>query len=64
MLAAVETAITNRLSGGAVESYGIDGRNLKYCALDELYRLRIKLKAESTASLGPHVNYIDFQGPQ
>lgn len=40
MLDNIDTAINNRLSGGAVDSYEIGGRNLKYCSLTELYELK------------------------
>lgn len=46
MLAAVDKAILDRLSGGAVQSYSIKGRNLAYMPLGELRALRDSLKAE------------------
>ncbi len=46
MLDNVETAINARLTGGAVASYSIAGRNLQYISLSELMKLRDKLKAE------------------
>ena len=46
MLAAVDKAILDRVSGGAVQSYSIKGRNLAYMALGELQALRDALKME------------------
>lgn len=46
MLAAVNKAILDRVSGGAVQSYSIKGRNLAYMALGELQALRDALKME------------------
>jgi len=50
LLTAVETAITARLSGGAVQSYSIGGRNIQYISLGELYKLREQLRKEVNAS--------------
>lgn len=61
MLTAVEAAITARLNGGAVQSYSIDGRNLQYVSLTELYTLRTKLKGEVAAETGTR-NYVAFRG--
>jgi hypothetical protein len=46
MLAAVDKAILDRLSGGAIQSYSIKGRNLAYMDLAGLKVLRDSLKAE------------------
>ena len=42
----VQAAINTRLDGGAVESYSIDGRNLKYVSLNDLFAMRNKLTRE------------------
>lgn len=63
MLAAVETAITARLSGGAVDSYSIGGRNLRYMSLLELFKIRDQLKSEVGAALGGSTNRIAFGEP-
>ncbi len=61
MLAAVEAAINARLTGGAVQSYSIEGRNLQYTNLTELYKIRTKLKAEVASETGTR-NYVKFRG--
>lgn len=50
LLDKVEAAITARLDGGSVEEYSIRGRHLKYCSLDELFRLRDALRREVEAT--------------
>lgn len=53
MLDLVDAAITARLSGGAVQSYSVGGRNLKYISIEELTKLRDKIAhALSSASHG------------
>ena len=46
LLDKVEAAIDRRLDGGAVDSYAIRGRNLKYVGLNDLFRLRDQLRRE------------------
>lgn len=46
----VETAISARLSGGAVERYSIDGRSLQYMAMKDLLALRREIQRELNAS--------------
>lgn len=60
MLAAVEAAINARLAGGAVQSYSVEGHNLQYVSLTELYTLRTKLKGEVAAETGTR-NYVAFR---
>ena len=62
MLAAVETAIQNILTGGAVQSYSVPGRSLSHYSLKELMELRDQLKARTTASLS-RTNFATFGGP-
>ena len=62
MLDAVEGAIQARLTGGAVASYSIGGRNLAYITLSELQTLRKELKAEISAADGS-CNYASFRRP-
>lgn len=46
-LTAVETAITNRISGGAVKRYSTgDGRQLEYMDMEQLLKLRDRIKRE------------------
>lgn len=52
----IETAIANRLEGGAVEEYTIRGRNLRYASLTELRDLLDWAKrGMRAASGGPFV---------
>jgi len=46
LLHKVESAISARLNGGAVQSYSIGGRNIMYMTLSELMQARDKLKRE------------------
>lgn len=62
MLENVEAAINARLTGGAVASYSIGGRNLQYISMRELMDLRDKLKAEVSAEEGSR-NYAGFKRP-
>lgn len=74
MLDAVNTAIKARLSGGAVDSYSIRGRNLSRTPLPELFSLRDRLKSEVSREraaekiaqgLGdPRRLWVRFGGPQ
>lgn len=62
LLDAVETAISARLSGGAVQSYSIGGRNLQYVSLKELYDIRDRLRAEVNTGTSRR-NYAGIKGP-
>ena len=62
MLTAVNDAIQVRLTGGAVASYGIGGRNLQYISLRELTDLRDKLQREISDTKGSR-NYASFVRP-
>ena len=69
MLAAVESAIAARLSGGAVDSYEIKGRRLDRTPLPDLVALRSQLKIEvqreqAAAGLLPDARrlFIRFRG--
>ena len=62
MLENVETAINARISGGAVQSYSIGGRNLQYIPLQDLYKLRDQLRRE-IASSGGTTTYVSFGRP-
>ncbi len=46
MLDAVNNAINARLTGGAVQSYTISGRNIQYISLSELKELKAKILPE------------------
>lgn len=63
LLTLVETAISNRLAGGAVQSYSISGRNIQYMSLDELFKTRDRLKREASASRGSATTYARFSSP-
>ena len=63
LLTAVEAAITARMSGGAVASYGVGDRNLRYMELPDLVAFRDKLKAEVSAQRGGVRNYGSFRRP-
>lgn len=69
MLAAVEEAIQARLSGGAVDSYEIKGRQLNRTPLPDLVKLRDQLKIEvareqAAAGLMPDARrlFVKFRG--
>lgn len=62
MLENVENAINARMTGGAVQSYSIGGRNLQYITLGELTKLRDKLRQE-VASGKSRTSYAKFERP-
>ena len=62
MLENVETAINARMTGGAVQSYSIGGRNLQYIPLQDLYKLRDQLRREIAGS-GGATTYVSFGRP-
>ena len=62
MLDNVETAINARITGGALHSYSIGGRNLQYITLDELRNLRDQLRREIAGS-GENTTYASFGSP-
>ena len=51
-LDAVEAEIMSRITGGAVESYSIGDRSLRYIPLSELRQLRAEIAAEVIAASG------------
>lgn len=59
----VEAAINARLTGGAVQSYSIGGRNLQYITLSELKKLRDDLKREIASESGGTRNFAKFGNP-
>lgn len=63
LLDKVEAAIEARLSGGAVQSYSIGGRNLQYVTLEELRKLRDQLKREIASESGKARTYAKFTNP-
>jgi hypothetical protein len=64
MLDAVESAIYARLTGGAVDSYSINGRNIQYMPIQELNTLRDTLQKEIAASRsGGSRTYVAFKDP-
>ncbi len=62
MLDNVEAAINARISGGAVQSYTIGGRNLMYIPLTDLMKLRDQLRRETSVS-GGNTTYAGFGSP-
>ena len=61
MLDNVETAINTIMTGGAVQSYSIAGRNLQKYSLTELTKLRDQLRREIAAeSSTGATNYAGF----
>ncbi len=60
LLVLVDNAITAHLTGGAVESYGVGSRNLRYIPLKELYEMRTKLEARIAAANGGNVSLAEF----
>lgn len=63
-LEAVETAIHNVMTGGAVQSYSINGRNIARMSLPDLTAWRDKLKREIAGQQrGGSVNYATFSEP-
>ncbi|HOW42302.1 MAG TPA: hypothetical protein PLF03_01415 [Candidatus Omnitrophota bacterium] len=64
MLDNVEAAINARMTGGAVQSYSIGGRNLQYITLTELIKLRDSLRQEIVAGgSGSRTSYARFDNP-
>lgn len=62
MLENVEIAINARMTGGAVQSYTIGGRNIQYVGLEELRKLRDQLRREIAGS-GGTTTYASFGRP-
>lgn len=60
MLDAVRTAIHAILTGGAVQSYSISGRNIQKYSLKELRDLEKELKREINDAAGVGRNYAKF----
>jgi len=63
LLSKVNTAINNRLNGGAVQAYSIGGRNIQYATLNELFELRKNLEAAIAIENGGARNYVTFTDP-
>lgn len=60
----VEAAINARLTGGAVQSYMINGRNVMYVSLSELMKLRDQLKSEiAVTTAQATTNFASFEDP-
>jgi len=64
MLDAVNAAINARLTGGAVASYSINGRNIQYIPLSELRDLKKELQAQVSAEKGGVRTFVSFKNPQ
>lgn len=64
MLDNIEAAINSRLTGGAVASYSIGGRNLQYISLSELRQMRDQLKREIASQTPNNLRtYAKFTDP-
>lgn len=65
MLDNIEIAINNLMTGGAVQSYTINGRNLQRYSLAELQALRKQIKAEiaATSTTSRTTTYATFERP-
>jgi len=63
MLDQVNAAISARLSGGAVASYSINGRNIQYMPIPELLSLKKDLQNQLAAEKGGSRNYAKFVKP-
>lgn len=63
MLDAVKEAIQARLTGGAVRTYSINGRDIEYYSLTELYDLKRKLERAISADNGNGRTFVEFVGP-
>jgi len=61
LLAKVNEAIAARMIGGAVQSYSIQGRNLQYCTLEELWKMRRNLENAIAAQGGSGRTYAKFK---
>lgn len=63
MLDQVNAAIAARLSGGAVASYSINGRNISYMPMPDLLALKRDLQKQLAAENGGSRNYAKFVKP-
>ncbi len=64
MLALVNSAISARLNGGGVQAYTIQGRNIQYCTLSELWEMRKNLELAISCGNGGARNYASFVDPE
>ena len=60
LLAKVNEAIAARMIGGAVQAYSIKGRNIQYCTLDELWKMRRNLESAIAALTGSGRTFVKF----
>lgn len=63
MLDNLNTAINARMTGGAIQSYSIGGRNLQYITLSELLKLRDQLRREIAGGKNT-TTYAKFENPK
>ena len=63
MLDQVNAAISARLSGGAVASYSINGRNIQYMPIPELLAIKKDLQKQLSAEKGGSRNFAKFVKP-
>ena len=62
LIVLVDKAIKQRLSGGAVQSYSIAGRNIQYMTLKELRDMRSELQQQIASVTGGGRNYAKYMG--
>jgi len=60
MLDNVDSAINSIMTGGAVQEYAFNGKNIKKYSLAELMNLKEQLKAEIRAESGSVRTYAQF----
>jgi len=60
MLNNVDSAIDSLMTGGAVQEYTLNGRNIRKYSLTELMKLKEQLKSEIRAEAGSVRTYVKF----
>ena len=64
MLDNLNSAINAKLTGGAIQSYSISGRNIQSFSLGDLINLRRELQAAVASENGGARNYYSFARPK
>ncbi len=58
---ALNDAILAKIQGNVVQSYSVNGKDIKYMSLDQMRKFRMELQTEISASTGGgSINYVDF----
>lgn len=63
ILDALNDAILAKIQGNVVQSYSVNGRDIRYMSLDQMRAFRRELMAEYGRSQGAR-NYVQFEDPQ